>query len=85
MNKQPFTSTVDKLQWIDKIVSSVWVTLSLFIFISFTLDNSVLELRLPKAKEFQAKKIKIEARLHEGETKERLRKLRQKRASIIVR
>ena len=48
--------------------------------ISATFDNGVLELRLSRAEEVQAKKIEIKARLPEGETKKRLRKPRHKKS-----
>jgi len=48
--------------------------------ISATFDNGVLELRLPKAEEFKAKKIEIKAELPQGETKKRQRKPRQKKS-----
>jgi HSP20 family protein len=48
--------------------------------ISATFDNGVLELRLPKAEEFKAKKIEIKAELPQGETKKRERKPRQKKS-----
>ena len=48
--------------------------------ISATMDNGVLELRLPKAEEVQAKKIEIGARLPQGETEKRNRKPRQKKS-----
>jgi tryptophan-rich sensory protein len=34
MNKQLFINLVDKLRWVDQIVSYVWIALSLLIFIS---------------------------------------------------
>ncbi|MFC1938319.1 Hsp20/alpha crystallin family protein [Chloroflexota bacterium] len=48
--------------------------------ISATFDKGVLELRLPKAEEVKAKKIKIKAQLPEGETKKIARKPRQKKS-----
>jgi HSP20 family protein len=42
--------------------------------ISATLDNGVLELRLPKAEEAKVKKIEIKAQLPEGESKKKVLK-----------
>ena len=46
--------------------------------ISATLDNGVLELRIPKAEEVKAKKIEVKAQLPQGEHKRRQRKPKQK-------
>jgi HSP20 family protein len=48
--------------------------------ITATLDNGVLELRLPKAEEIKAKKIEVKAQLPTPEPKKRLRKPRQKKS-----
>ena len=48
--------------------------------IQATFDNGVLELRLPKAEENQAKKIEIKAQLPKPEPKKKLRKPRQKKS-----
>jgi HSP20 family protein len=47
--------------------------------ISATLENGVLELKLPRAEEVKAKKIEIKAQIPEGETKKRQRKSSQKK------
>ena len=46
--------------------------------ISATLENGVLELRLPKAEELKAKKIEIKAQVPRIETEEKKRKSNQK-------
>lgn len=46
--------------------------------IAATFDNGILELRFPKAKEVEAKKIEIKAQLQTPEPKKRQRKPRQK-------
>ncbi len=48
--------------------------------ITATLENGVLELRLPKAEEVKAKKIEIKAQLPHGETAKPERKPRQKKS-----
>jgi HSP20 family protein len=48
--------------------------------ITATLDNGVLELRLPKAEEVTAKRIEVKAQLPKPEPKKRLRKPRQKKS-----
>ena len=48
--------------------------------IAATFDKGVLELRLPRGEEVQAKKIEIKAQLPEGETKKRERKPKQKKS-----
>jgi HSP20 family protein len=48
--------------------------------VSATLEEGVLEIRLPKAEEVEAKKIEVKAQLPEGETKKRQRKPRQKKS-----
>jgi HSP20 family protein len=48
--------------------------------ITATLDNGVLELRLPKAEEVVAKRIEVKAHLPTPEPKKRLRKPRQKKS-----
>ena len=47
--------------------------------IQATLDNGVLELRLPKAEETQVKKIEIKSQLPKPETKKKIRTTRRKR------
>jgi HSP20 family protein len=46
--------------------------------ITATLDNGVLELRIPKAEKVKAKRIEIKAQLPQGECKQRQRKSKQK-------
>ena len=46
--------------------------------ISATFDNSVLELRIPKAEEVKVKRIEVKAQLPQGERKQRQRKPKQK-------
>jgi HSP20 family protein len=46
--------------------------------ISATLENGVLELRVPKAEEVKAKRIEVKAQLPQGERKQRQRKPKQK-------
>ncbi len=46
--------------------------------ISATLENGVLELRVPKAEEAEAKRIEVKAQLPQGERKRRQRKPKQK-------
>ncbi|MFC1982255.1 Hsp20/alpha crystallin family protein [Chloroflexota bacterium] len=46
--------------------------------ISATLNNGVLELRIPKAEAVKAKRIEIKAQLPQGECKQRQRKSKQK-------
>ena len=48
--------------------------------ITATLDNGVLELRLPKAEEVVAKRIEVKAQLPKPEPKKRLRKPKQKKS-----
>ena len=48
--------------------------------ITATLDNGVLELRLPKAEEVETKRIEIKAQLPKPEPKKRIRKPRQKKS-----
>ena len=48
--------------------------------ISATIYNGVLELRLPKAEEVKAKKIKIKAEIPQGETKKHQHKTKQKKS-----
>ena len=48
--------------------------------VSATFDNGVLELRLPKAEEVQAKKIEIRGQLPKPEPKKRLRKPKEKKS-----
>ena len=46
--------------------------------ISATFDNGLLELRIPKAEEVKAKKIKVKAQLPHGDHKQRQRKTKRK-------
>jgi len=48
--------------------------------ITATLDNGILELKLPKAEEVEPKKIEVKAQLPQGEIKKRSRKPRQKKS-----
>jgi HSP20 family protein len=48
--------------------------------ISATLDNGVLELRLPKADEAKPKKIEIKAQLPQGKTEKKARKTSEKKS-----
>jgi HSP20 family protein len=48
--------------------------------VSATLEEGVLEVKLPKAEEVEAKKIEVKAQLPQGETKKRERKSRQKKS-----